>query len=344
MAAGPLDHALTTLLADRTSELGRAARDVLARCACDLALLLYRGDPGGQDEAVWRAAETVHRELGARLLLPTQAGPAPATPAPDAADGWAALAAELSADPAVRPYCRSPLDRDDPARLAGVLLRLPAAEAERWRARAAETLPDVTAGFCPPEGLREDVGDALGPDALERHRDVAAVISDVLNAIDLDPDLWTPLGQVYQSVHLADEEERERYRAAVLQWVGQLAGASGTSTIDWLVRLDEAVRSVYPQPLPAPGSWWVTLGERSFEALLRNVTEADPRVRLGLIQEGRYGEGESGQRAPTASRNIGIDAGTARRGQILWCLRAWYESPGDGQTPSNRPARVLYGR
>ncbi|MFF0771615.1 hypothetical protein ACFYUK_22200 [Nonomuraea wenchangensis] len=337
MTAGPLDDALATLLADRTSELGGAARDVLARCACDLALLLYRGDPGGQDEAVWRAAETVHRELGARLLLPAPAGPA-------VADGWAALAAELSADPAVRPHCHSPLDGDDPARLAGVLLRLPAAEAERWRTRAAEAFPDVTAGFRPPEGLRDDVGAALGPDALERHRDVAAVISDVLNAIDLDPDLWTPLRQDYQSVHLADEQERERYRSAVLQWVGQLAGASGTSTIDWLVRLDEAVRSVYPQPLPAPGSWWVRLGERSFEALQRNVAEADPRVRLGLIQEGRYGEGESGQRAPTASRNIGIDAGAARRGQILWCLRAWYESPGDGQTPSNRPARVLYGR
>ncbi|MEV5410449.1 hypothetical protein AB0K60_16610 [Thermopolyspora sp. NPDC052614] len=374
MATDPLLDALDTLLDAPRSELGRFTRNALARLTANLSLRIYRY--GGEDESVLRAAKVLRDELDARLLRarpgtpPSDSDTPPApdqaetpvpdltetsapdeaeAPAPDQAEvpAWLAeLTGRLLDDKAsARWLDEGPTAPGDPAWAAAALLRLPAEEAERRREEVKRLAPESADELRAPEGIRDDVAQALGPEALDHYRNVALVISDVLNAVELDRNLCTSALPGPSARSLADEQARKEYHDKVVGWLKSLAASKDAAdTIDWLVRVDEAVRSVFPRPLPAPTSWWRQLGDRSFDALHRYVKRAAPEAEVGLVQEGPYGEGEAGRRAPKEERNIGIDEGSARRGQILWCLRAWYEYANPAGPPRIRGARVLYGR
>jgi hypothetical protein len=109
-------------------------------------------------------------------------------------------------------------------------------------------------------------------------------------------------------------------------------------TFKHIVSCDEAIRSIFPWPLPAQDSWWSEQGRRSAE-LVRKL--ADQRgVRLTILSGSEAGFGPTALTFPRDVRWVNATAPDGQDEPTLWQLRLGYQSDEDHPT-AGATARAL---
>lgn len=361
--AGPaVDAALHAVLSGPDGAVRRLVREHFSGVLTRLTAILHDGSADGDATEVIDAGFQLSYALSAHLRSRGAQMPPPAEPTPAAEpeppepvevsprDRLHELVEELTADGVVKAHLGTPPAEGSGAELWEWLhlrsLGLPHAVAQDTRRRAADLL-DVPVGeqiipACPaldhpgwgedPEVGRELRG-ALSPEALERYRPMIELVVQVLSVLTRPADLSTGhSGYSRESVQQLSPDQRATYREFALGYVRKLEFPD-QGDFTQLVKCDELVRSVFPDPLPAPDSWWGELSARSATVLREFAGEYGATVHFP--EPGRSVDEE--QVAALLDRDHGRvllrgPADDARR--VLWLLRAGHQGNG---------ARVLVG-
>jgi hypothetical protein len=239
-----------------------------------------------------------------------------------------------------------------------------------WLAKGMHTQVVEALGGASPDYLvpaRADVGEAgITWDATRTSPDIAAILSRWPGEFRETGDRLTPvIGLIFTYVDqaawlytaddrpasvitpLAGADDQLAYRQRVLGILERIAqpATPPSALVDWLGALDEALRSVFPLPVPARTSTWASMLDISRECLLSHARRVSPGAHVELVDAVTpYKDERRKQLAPDGG-NIAVQPFTAvERYEVLWSLRAYVELPGDA-TASRiiRPARVLYG-
>jgi hypothetical protein len=269
------------------------------------------------------------------------------------------LARDFAADPAVTRFLGpSPRLGDADAeiwrRLWLACLRLPAAEAARWRERAARAgdaaaaasdagdwreLPaaggatTLVAPALGVTGLREahagpvdaDVAAALDNRAQHRFAPLAVVATQVLRMAEEDAEVCHCLEamKVGGLQPLAAADVRDEYRAHLLRRLRQLSEAGDPEAVlRALWRVDEALCSVVHFPPAAPDSWWGALAERSRRLLKDMAWELQERS-LDVEVKVTDRQGYQAVEDLTGRRDIGLRVPSGQIGQVLAWVRTY---------------------
>ena len=289
-----------------------------------------------------------------------------ATPGPDLdaigltpVDHVRGLVDEVNRDPRCLPYvsARRPAADVEPAELWEWLhlqvLRLPRGAGIEVRASAlglagaeedGRLIPSSTAmghpGWSSDAEVRHQVLERLGAVAPD-WQGLTGLVVDVLSVLRRSPDLVTGHSGWARETdqRLSSDLLRRDHEQIVLDAVSVLAKAP--LPFDAVVGVDEAVRSVFPYPLPAPDSWWAGLGRSSAQIL----TELAPRFGAEVVVL-------DPQHPPTLQQLDGqldipgrvmIRVPRHQAGRFLWQLRLGYRFPGDDAVASGKGARILVG-
>ncbi|MGH3751596.1 MAG: hypothetical protein ACRDRP_02695 [Pseudonocardiaceae bacterium] len=362
--AGPtVDTALHTVLSGpKDGILPQLVREQLVGVLTRLAVTLHDGSADGDATEVVNAGGQLFDALSAHLRSRGAQMPPPAEPTPAAEpespelvevsprDRLHELVEELTADGVVKAHLGTPPTGGSGAELWEWLhlrsLGLPHTVAQDTRRRAADLL-DVPVGkqiipACPaldhpgwgedPEVERELRG-VLSQEAFERYHQMIKLVVQVLSVLTRPVDLSTGhSGYSRESVQQLNPDQRAAYREFALGYVRKLEFPD-QGDVTWLVKCDELVRSVFPEPLPAPDSWWGKLSDRSAAVLRKFAGEYGATVQFP--EPGRSVDDE--QVAALLDQDHGQvllrgPADDARR--VLWLLRAGHQGNG---------ARVLVG-
>jgi hypothetical protein len=101
-----------------------------------------------------------------------------------------------------------------------------------------------------------------------------------------------------------------------------------------LVNIDELVRSVTPDPLPAPDSEWSTNTTKLLDWLRGKATQSHVKVEIDELT-GSY---QSCLKHTQKNANVSVSSSQrSDQGQVLWTLRIWSSINGD-----HFPGRVIY--
>ncbi|WP_431726906.1 hypothetical protein [Verrucosispora sp. TAA-831] len=265
----------------------------------------------------------------------------PARGRPVLADEVAALVAQFLADGEVAAW-RDAAPPFDPAHswewMWLTCLGFPERQATRWRGRLAG-LGEGVAG--PPGALvpaLPGVGSAgldlacAEPDAEVsaalhgREDDLARLVTDVLSLAGSRASLDHSLQPDGAGKHRLDEEGQQRhYREHLLRRLREYADERDQGgRLRRLVVVDEAVRSLFPRPLPAPGSWWRQFAERSDVLLRDRFADHDAEI---TVPAGPYPPCWPGNGKKSTSPNLDIKVAsdpTKRRHHVEWVLRVAY--------------------
>lgn len=202
---------------------------------------------------------------------------------------------------------------------------------------ATRTSPDIAAILGRWPGEFRETGDRLAP-----------VIGLIFTYVDLAAGLYTADDRPAAVITpLATAGDQLAYRQRVLSILERIAqpATPPSALVDWLGALDEALRSVFPLPVPARSSPWASMLDVSRECLLSQAMRVSPGANVELVDAVTpYKDDRRKHLAPDGG-NIAVQPFTAvERYEVLWSLRAYVELPGDA-TASRiiRPARVLYG-
>jgi hypothetical protein len=249
-------------------------------------------------------------------------------------------------------------------------LRLPAAEASRWRERAGVvrgTLPaaseaggwrelpaaggDATLVAPAPgvTGLREapgepvdaDVAAALGAPGQRPFAALAVVATQVLRMTEEDAEVCHCLEamRVDGLQPLAAADVRAEYRTHLLRRLRQLSEAGDPeAALRALWRVDEALCSVVHFPPAAPDSWWGTLAERSRRLLKDLAWDLQER---SLDVDVKVPDRQSYQAVEdlTGRRDIGLRVPSGEIGQVLAWVRTYLRVGAVAE-----PGRVIFVR
>lgn len=351
-----------SLLDEPDSILAQQVRYGLAglRAALAAALGDHPRDPGAA------ACQRYLTELDAILDDPVpRAGAITVTAGPPGPGRTAGPVAELLAGPDSPPWLRS-LDPGLPPdelwhRCLVAALRLPPAQAQRWRAAVAaalapdgqaetaaawRTVPDdVDTVLVPPflgtAGLRAAVDAAPDPEVVGHLRSdpgqplldgIARAATTVLAMAELDADLQFALESVrFRGIGPFDEVTRGAFRRDLLDRLRTLGRArpGSTAAFEALLLVDEALHSVLHLPVAAPGSWWARRQERS-RALVFEAQRDHPGVNVQLLAR-PYRD----SKIMTGGNDIrhALDGS----GSVLTCLRLFAQIDG-----RDLPGRVVY--
>ncbi|MFI7078934.1 hypothetical protein ACIBO1_16705 [Micromonospora sp. NPDC049903] len=217
-------------------------------------------------------------------------------------------------------------------------LGFPDRQATRWRGRLAR-LGEGVAG--PPGALvpaLPGVGSAgldlpcAEPDAEvfaalhAREDDLARLVTDVLSLAGSRASLDHSLHPARAGKHRLDEEGQQRhYREHLLRRLREYADERDQGgRLRRLVVVDEAVRSLFPRPLPAPGSWWRRFAERSDVLLRDRFAGHDAEI---TVPAGPYPpcwpRNSKKSTSPNLDMKVASDQ-TKRRHHVEWVLRVAY--------------------
>jgi hypothetical protein len=146
---------------------------------------------------------------------------------------------------------------------------------------------------------------------------------------------------------IVTSDDRRTYRQRVLGILERIAEPASDPNVpvDWLGALDEALRSVFPLPVPSRYSVWAKRLETSRGVLDAQARKASPGAVVVLVDGvQRYEDAQRKRYAPDDG-NIAVRPFTdVQRYEVLWPLRAYVELPGsDTAARIVRAARVLYG-
>jgi hypothetical protein len=169
---------------------------------------------------------------------------------------------------------------------------------------------------------------APGPDRriLRLDHDLALLVTDALRLAGS----IAPLSHTLEVSNddplrsLADPATFSHYRDRLLSRVDSHVDGTDDPLVR-LIKLDEAIRSVVPIPLPMAGSWWTMFASRC-DAVLR--THAD-RINLGTVKvpSGAYPVIVDGRPITKETGDIAIASAATQRPEVQWVLRAWYWTP-----------------
>jgi hypothetical protein len=368
-----VDEALRDALdADLTGELRERVRD--------LAAAAFRMSCGPEADAapLQRLALTLRRTvLRGPGPTPRRAVPAAEAPSPGGA-GLPPRTQETRPGPGIP--ARLAQARDEVREVTENRLRVVADEPrELWRqlhlgtlwigdsmrTRALEALGGKAPEYLIPP-LDEVAEDGITWAAAEADQDVAAalarwplelreaadqlapVIGLILTVANLAAGLFTVGGRPAAVISpIVTSDDRSAYRQRVLGTLERIAESAGDPSVpvDWLGALDEALRSVFPLPVPSRYSLWAGRLETSRGALATHAHKVSPDAVVVLLDGvRRYEDAQRKQFAPDDG-NIAIQPFTdLERYEVLWPLRAYVELPGsDTASRIVRTARVLYG-
>ncbi|MFF0717837.1 hypothetical protein [Micromonospora sp. NPDC003816] len=217
-------------------------------------------------------------------------------------------------------------------------LGFPEPQATEWRRRLAHL---GGAGVGPPSAFAPDLSTVGGegldlsgaePDAEVsmvlhgREDDLARLVTDVLSLAGSHASLDHSLQPDRAGRHRLDDEGQLRhYREHLWRRLREYADEPDQyGRLRRLVLVDEAVRSLFPRPLPAPGSWWRQFAARSDALLRHRFADHDADI---VVPAGPY--------PPTWPRHGGkstspnqdmkvVSAPTKRRPSVEWVLRVAY--------------------
>ena len=355
--ADPGAHACARLLAALDAELhsgfattGTASRGTAPRGPSTVGIA--PGDPPPVPDEVRAVPVGVPvDEVAARL---TADAPAPPTSLTSPA------VAALLARPDAPPWLAAAAAGSSPAQLwrrAHVAaLRLPPAAADAWRAAVAAALPPP-AGSAPSRTLPGDADLALVPShgaepgwhtATAASADpeivrclrttdgprgeLARLCTCVLGMVELDDELLLGLESVrFRGLGGFDDTLRTAFRRELIDRLTALgATAHGTpASFEALLLVDEALHSVLHIPVPAAGSWWARLNERS-RTLVFDARRDHPGTDVMVLARS-YREAKT----KTGGRDIRYPFDGS--GNVLSCLRLWAQVDG-----RQLPGRVVW--
>lgn len=174
-----------------------------------------------------------------------------------------------------------------------------------------------------------------------------ALIGTAFTIADLAPGLFMVDGSGGVEIRPAGtERDRQAFQDRVVGALTRLA-ADGTSPrlrVDWLAELDEALRSLFPVPLPSKFSLWTKRLESSLSVLTSyaGAVSADAEVRL--VPAGTAYEDRTRSQFADGSNVPVRPFRDAELNKVLWPLRAYVRLPGEpGTAPLVRHGRVIYG-
>jgi hypothetical protein len=343
-------------------QAGPELRAVVVSALAGLAASLRAGARlAGQADPAAGLCEELARTLDdfPETEAPPRAAEPRVVPAGPAVPQLGGLAREFAADPAVTRFLGvSPRLGDADAeiwrRLWLACLRLPAAEAARWREQAARAcdaaraegdagawreLPAaagervLVAATPGVRGLRETPGEPVDADVAaamstageHRFAALAVVATQVLRMAEEDPEVCHCLEamKVDGLQPLAAAPVRAEYRDHLLIRLRQLSKAGDPeSALRALWRVDEALCSVVHFPPAAPDSWWGGLTVRSRRVLKDTAWQLQERsadVDVKVPDRQGYQEVED----LTGPRDIGLRVPSGQIGQVLAWVRTY---------------------
>ncbi|MEU5694039.1 hypothetical protein [Actinosynnema sp. NPDC020468] len=339
---------VTALMAGTSDEVLALNRRHLVELSRALHATWSQVDPGEARDrvAAWRDLwDGVVDEMDRARLAP-DTGPPPSPPPPGestvdegvvevaAVDPFAALWRELAADPVAAEYARVPPEGSDRRRwerLERVLRRVPADAARTWGERFAQVFPEADRAPLAVE-VPEDWSRRLAAVA-ERFPDVARVVGDVRAALEAgDREDAVSMGE-YDTDSLAGEGYKWYLNSLADLLVLFGRETTPADRVVALIALDEHLRSIVHDPLPAEGSWW----HRTLEELRVVIRElaVDAEVEL-LIPESRVPAREVREYAKVQARQRGPE----QSGVVLRVLRIAYRRDGGAW----QEGRLLYAR
>ncbi|MEO3788013.1 hypothetical protein ABGB12_32200 [Actinocorallia sp. B10E7] len=264
---------------------------------------------------------------------------------------------ELGEDPVARPYLPVFVENGSDAadtellweRLHLLALRLPSADADALRARAAEAaarLPECEVqaggGFLVPPLAELGYPGVPDPGALPRAGEdgfgyLERVAKAMLWFAKHDPAVRNghSLGSAgKETLEAFDDELIEDYAKLTNLAFGSVSGQDGRKA-DVLLSVDEAVRGVVPVPLPREGSWWDRILESAGSLLRGHGVTAPP---LSAPYPSRKDGQKSGKNVRVSREDVATRPGI-QAGQIAWVLHGAVQTE-DQKTTGPRVAYV----
>jgi len=184
------------------------------------------------------------------------------------------------------------------------------------------------------------------PDVQVRYGSLRPVIATTFTVVDLAPGLFMASGQGATVTPLDSPKAQRAYQERVRRAMAQLGAADLDSPpeVDWLSALDEALRSVFPLPMPSRFSWWADRLQRSLELLTKCAYSVSSGSDVKLAKAGMSFD-ETQRRGQAGGDNVAIQPFRPEEdGRVLWVLRAYILLPGGpGGAVMTREGRVAYG-
>ncbi|MGI5180098.1 hypothetical protein ACQEVZ_27605 [Dactylosporangium sp. CA-152071] len=172
---------------------------------------------------------------------------------------------------------------------------------------------------------------------LDAHREDSAawhlgtLASIVLLLAQHDFGLHTALLPEHRGWVEVTDELRSSYREAFKQQIPTRPTDVPGAQDDWYIRVDEAVRSLAPDPFPAPDSWWqTTIVDGCDDGIRKYVPSA-------VIPSGSYPPKQLNQNLVDESEDVPVTSDQHSR--VLWVLRTAYLA----NNPYAKVGRVVHG-
>ena len=203
-----------------------------------------------------------------------------------------------------------------------------------WSAAEAHPAAAKALADWPPE-LR-DAGSLLQP-----------IIGATFTVVDLAPGLFTTSGAAHGEIKPVEtSHDRQSFQERVERILTTLAAESLDPhlRVDWLSELDEALRSVFPLPVPSAYSQWAKRLRVSLDVLTAHARNVSPGAEVELVKARTAYEDPARHRF-AGGNNVAIRPfQPTELNQVLWPLRAYVELPGSPATARLvRAGRVVYG-